>query len=82
MSDRTWREGRHPVNVGYLVMGIALLGLVAIWGVVQADAVQGEDVRWLLPVPWILAGVVGLVVTTLGPRLRGTDQRQDQDGEI
>lgn len=66
----TWAEGRHPVNIGHLVMGIALLGLVAIWGVVQSDSVSGDDIRWLLPVPWVLAGVAGLLATTLAPRRR------------
>lgn len=68
-----FRSGRHPVEIGYLVMGLALLGLVAIWAVVQSDTVQGEDVRWLLPLPWVLAGVAGLVVTTL----RGLRGRRD-----
>ncbi|WKN47770.1 hypothetical protein [Nocardioides sp. Arc9.136] len=67
----TWRDGRHPVSVGHLVMGIALLGLVAVWAVVQSDAVSGDDVRWLLPVPWVLAGVAGLLATTLAPMRRG-----------
>ncbi|NHC25205.1 hypothetical protein G6553_18730 [Nocardioides sp. IC4_145] len=78
---RSWEQGRHPVDVGHLVMGIAFLGLVGIWAVVESDAVQGEDVRWLLPVPWVLAGVVGLLVTTLAPRRRAVrddhDHRQD-----
>ncbi len=49
-------SGRHPVNVGHLVMGIALLGLVAVWALVVSDVVEGDDVRWLLPAPWVLAG--------------------------
>jgi hypothetical protein len=76
---RSWEQGRHPVDVGHLVMGIAFLGLVGIWAVVESDAVQGEDVRWLLPVPWVLAGVVGLLVTTLAPRRRAVrDDHEDQ----
>ena len=76
MSD-TVATGRHPVNVGHLVMGVALLGLVVIWAVVQSDAVSGEDVRWLLPVPWVLAGVAGLLATTLAPLRRSRPDRQD-----
>jgi hypothetical protein len=54
-------SGRHPVNVGHLVMGIAFLGLVGVWALIQGDVVGGSDVRWLLPVPWVLAGLAGLL---------------------
>ena len=60
--------GRHPVSVGHLVMGIAFLGLVGIWALVQSDVVGGDDLRWLLPVPWVLAGLAGLLATTLSSR--------------
>lgn len=56
-------SGRHPVNIGHLVMGLALLGIVAVWGLVQTDTVTGDDIRWLLPIPWVVAGAVGLAVT-------------------
>ncbi len=59
------RSARHPVNIGQLVMGIAFLGLVAVWALIQGDVVGGEDVRWVLPVPWVLAGLAGLLATTL-----------------
>lgn len=72
MRGDTWRQGRHPVDVGHLVMGLAFLGLVTTWALVQGDVVSGDDVRWLLPVPWVVAGVVGLLVTTLAPRRRGS----------
>lgn len=62
VTEATEREsGRHPVNVGHLVMGIALLGLLAVWALVIGDVVEGEDVRWLLPAPWVLAGAAGLI---------------------
>ena len=54
-------SGRHPVNVGHLVMGIAFLGLVGVWALIQGDVVGDGDVRWLLPVPWVLAGLAGLL---------------------
>ena len=66
----TFDSGRHPVNIGHLVMGIAFLGLVGIWALVQGDLVGGDDVRWLMPVPWVFAGVAGLLVTTLTARKR------------
>jgi hypothetical protein len=68
-------SGRHPVNVGHLVMGIALLGLVAVWALIVGDVVDGEDVRWLLPVPWVLAGAAGLVALAIGSH-RGSESRQ------
>ena len=68
-------SGRHPVNVGHLVMGIALLGLLAVWGLVVSDAVEGDDVRWLLPAPWVLAGAAGLVALAVTGH-RGRENRQ------
>ena len=68
-------RGRHPVNVGNLVMGIAFLGLVVVWAIIQSDLVEGADVRWLLPVPWVLAGIAGLLATTLsGSKRYGNSQ--------
>jgi hypothetical protein len=66
MNDDT--TGHHPVNIGHLVMGLAFAGLVLIWAVVQADWVDGDDIRGLLPVPWILAGAAGLTASVLGGR--------------
>lgn len=61
-------SGRHPVNVGHLVMGIAFLGLVGIWAVIQADGVDNDDIRWLLPIPWVLAGLAGLLALSASSR--------------
>ena len=58
------RSGRHPLNIGHFVMGIAFIGIVVIWILIRSDAVTGDDIRWLLPVPWVLAGVAGLLATT------------------
>lgn len=63
-------SGRHPVNIGHFVMGLAFLGLVGVWALIQGDVVDGEDIRWLLPVPWVLAGIAGLLATTLTGRDR------------
>jgi hypothetical protein len=69
------QSGRHPVNVGHLVMGIAFLGLVGVWALVQGDVVGDGDVRWLLPVPWVLAGLSGLLAIGLsGSRRWSTRQ--------
>ena len=61
-------SGRHPVNVGHLVMGIAFLGLAVVWALVETGGVQGEDLRWFLPVPWLLAGLAGLLAVAWGQR--------------
>lgn len=63
-------SGRHPLNIGYLVMGVAFIGLVTVWALVVGDVVDGDDVRWLLPAPWILAGIAGLGATLLPARRR------------
>jgi hypothetical protein len=67
-KDMSLRSARHPVNVGQLVMGVAFLGLVAVWALIQGDVVGGDDVRWLLPVPWVLAGLAGLSAATRSGR--------------
>lgn len=61
-------NGRHPVNIGHLVMGMAFLGLVAVWAIVQSDAIDDDHIRWLLPLPWVLAGGAGLVASVLAGR--------------
>jgi hypothetical protein len=67
--------GRHQVSIGHLVMGIAFLCIVGIWALVQSDTVTGDDIRWLLPIPWVVAGVVGLVATAItGPRRHAVRQ--------
>jgi len=71
-STTSKRGGRHPINIGHLVMGIAFLGIVVVWILVETDAVTGDDIRWLLPVPWVLAGMAGLIASTR--RHRDTDE--------
>jgi hypothetical protein len=64
-------SGRHLVNVAHLVMGIAFLGIVGVWLLVEGGVVGGDDVRWLLPLPWVLGGLAGLLsIATAGRRRR------------
>jgi hypothetical protein len=72
MSEKPMDDlsGRHPVNIGHLVMGLAFAGLVAVWAVIQADAVELSEARWLLPLPWLVAGAIGLVATGVVSRRR------------
>lgn len=60
MLEKLVDSGWHPVNIGHLVMGLAFLCFVGAWALVQADVVTGDDIRWLLPIPWLVAGAVGL----------------------
>lgn len=73
---------RHPVNVGHLVMGLAFVGIVVVWWFVQADLVEGDGIRWLLPLPWVFAGAAGLLAVVLAGRSRSrTTHRNDADTE-
>lgn len=75
-TTTTGREsGRHPVNVGHLVMGIAFLAMVGVWALIQADVVGDGDVRWLLPVPWVLAGLGGLLAIAMSGSRRWTTRQ-------
>lgn len=64
-SGTTASSGWHPVNIGHLVMGVAFLGLLTVWVLAGAEVVHLGDAHWLLPLPWLVAGVVGLVATVL-----------------
>jgi len=67
-TDRPASSGRHPVNIGHLVMGVAFLGLASLWFLYDAEIVAGRDLRWFVSVPWLLAGVAGLVAVILNSR--------------
>ena len=55
--------GWHPVNITQLVMGVAFAGIVLVWALVQGDVVETDELRWLLPIPWLAAGAAGLAAT-------------------
>ena len=61
-------DGRHPINVAHLILGVVLLGLALIWALVASTTVAWSDIKWLLPIPWIAAGAAGLAVTAIRPR--------------
>lgn len=64
-------SGRHPVNVGHLVMGVAFLGLTTIWVLFESGTIGSGDLRWLMPLPWLAAGLAGLLAVVLTGRRRG-----------
>lgn len=59
MSNSTVRT--HPVNVSYLVIGLLFLGLAGSWALREAGVVDLAEVRWLMPLTLVVAGLVGLV---------------------
>ena len=65
MSSEERPRGVHQLNIGHLVMGVALLGIVGVWALAESDTVRGDDIHWLMPIPWVVAGVVGLVATAI-----------------
>ena len=50
----------HPVNIGYLVVGLVFLGVAGVWALHAADLVGTEELGWLLPSILLGAGAVGL----------------------
>jgi hypothetical protein len=70
VPSRSWAAGRHPVNVFHLVFGVAFLGMVVNWSLIESGTVGTDGLRWLLPIPWVAAGAAGLIATA--PRLRGS----------
>ena len=59
------RTGSHPVNVGQLAMGLVFLAAVGVWALIQSDTVTGDDIRWLLPLPWVIGGGIGLFAAAI-----------------
>lgn len=64
------RRGTHPLSAGHLVMGVVFLVVAAGWALVASGLLGVQDVRWLLPVPWVLGGGVGLAALALRGRRR------------
>ena len=56
-------SGWHPVNITHYVMGVAFAGMVLVWALVQGDVVATDELRWLMPIPWLAAGAAGLAAT-------------------
>jgi hypothetical protein len=65
-------SGLHPVNITQLVMGVAFAGMVLVWALVQGDVVETDELRWLMPIPWLAAGAAGLAATVWSSRKPST----------
>lgn len=67
----------HPLNVSYLVIGLAFLGISGSWALHESGVVDAADVEWLLPLTLVVAGAVGLIAFFA----RGlTGRRTDKNG--
>jgi hypothetical protein len=69
-GDGPQASGRHPVDIGHLVMGIAFAGMVGVWALFESDLVDGTDLNWFLPLPWLRTGAAGLAAVVLASRRR------------
>lgn len=68
----------HPLNVTYLVVGLAFLGLAGSWALRESGLVVLDDAEWLLPLMLVAAGVVGLVAAAAKGLRRPNDDRYDE----
>lgn len=51
----------HPLNVSYLVVGLAFLGIAGSWALHEAGVIGASEVEWLLPLSLVIAGGIGLI---------------------
>lgn len=51
----------HPLNVSYLVIGLAFLGIAGSWALRETGVIDAGSVGWLIPLTLVVAGGVGLV---------------------
>jgi hypothetical protein len=51
----------HSLNVSYLVVGLAFLGIAASWVLHETGVIGSADVEWLLPLTLVIAGGIGLI---------------------
>lgn len=58
-------SGLHPVNIGHLVMGVAFAVMLTGWALLESGLIEPEDLRWMMPVPWLAAGAAGLAALLL-----------------
>ncbi|MFT4083874.1 MAG: hypothetical protein QM638_14925 [Nocardioides sp.] len=63
-------RGGHRVNIGHLVMGVVFLVFAVDWILIDTDTVTGSDVHWLLPIPWVIGGAVGLLAAAVASSRR------------
>lgn len=72
-------SGFHPINLSHLIAGVVLACFVGIWAAITLEWLPVDDLRWLLPIPWLVAGSAGLLAATLGRRRRERVPLSDRD---
>lgn len=71
----------HSLNAGYLVIGLVFLGLAASWALRQTGVIDLAEVRWLVPLTLVVAGLAGIAAMTVkGLSHRDTDTEPDTYG--
>lgn len=66
--------GRHPLNVGSLVLGLVFCGISLIWLLHAVGALRADDLQWLLPCLLVGVGVLGVLVSVR--RSNGSGRRR------
>lgn len=56
---------RHPLHIAHLVMGLAFVSVAAVWLLAEVGNVPTGDLRWLVPLPFLIAGGLGLLALLL-----------------
>lgn len=69
----------HSLNVTYLVLGLVFLGISGSWALHAWDVVDPAQIRWLLPLTLVVAGVVGLVAFAAKGLGGHDDEPRDND---
>jgi hypothetical protein len=72
----------HPLNVGYLVVGLVFLGIAGSWALHTSGAVDTPDARWLVPAVLLFAGTVGLVAFAAKGISRGRQERRTVSSDV
>jgi hypothetical protein len=74
------RKHTHPLDVGYLVMGLIFLGIAGLWALRETHVVDITEMSWLLPLSLIAAGVIGLAAAAAkGAARRRTEHDSTND---
>lgn len=53
----------HPLQVGYLVIGLIFLGLAGAWGLDQLGLINNPDPGVVFSITLVAAGAVGLLAS-------------------
>lgn len=69
----------HQLNVSNLVLGLIFLGLSGSWVLRETGVVDLGEVRWLMPLTLVVAGVIGLVAVAAKGLSRKPDTENHDD---